>query len=58
MQDELRHVREQINNAVEGRSIEKLDLKNIEKAIERTELGIKVLFAMDKYARLYFYMFL
>jgi hypothetical protein len=42
VQDDLRHLREQISNAVEGRSVEKLDLKGIEKAIERTELGVKV----------------
>ncbi|CAB4042504.1 Hypothetical predicted protein, partial [Paramuricea clavata] len=41
VQDDLRHLREQISNAVEGRSVEKLDLKGIEKAIERTELGVK-----------------
>ena len=40
----MRHLREQINNAVEGRSVENLDLKDIEKAIQRTELGIKVNF--------------
>jgi hypothetical protein len=28
---------------VEGRSAEKLDLKDIEKAIQKTELGVKVL---------------
>ena len=39
----MRHLREQINNAVEGRSAEKLDLKDIEKAIQKTELGVKVL---------------
>jgi hypothetical protein len=42
VQDDLRHLREQISNAVEGRSVEKLDLKGIEKAIARTELGVKV----------------
>lgn len=43
IQDDLRHLREQINDAAEGRSTEKFDLREIEKAIERTEQGVKVL---------------